>query len=83
MRRKQEDADRLAARLDGEGLGAQPDRALLATARSDPDAFAELYRRLVDRVVSFAARRISDPPGRERNHPVDQTPVELSEGIGV
>jgi RNA polymerase sigma factor (sigma-70 family) len=61
MRRKQEDADRLAAPLDGERLGAQPDRALLATARSDPDAFAELYRRLVDRVVSFAARRVSDP----------------------
>jgi RNA polymerase sigma factor (sigma-70 family) len=44
----------------GERLAAQPDSALLAAAQSDPEAFAELYRRLVDRVVAFTARRVSD-----------------------
>lgn len=37
-----------------------PDRELIARARSDPEAFAEFYRRHVDRVVSFAARRATN-----------------------
>jgi RNA polymerase sigma factor (sigma-70 family) len=61
MRHKQATADRARAHPGGERLAGQPDRALLAAARSDPEAFAELYRRLVDRVISFAARRVSDP----------------------
>jgi RNA polymerase sigma factor (sigma-70 family) len=61
MRRKQAATDRPGAHPGDERLADQPDRALLAAARTDPDAFAELYRRLVDRVISFAARRVSDP----------------------
>jgi RNA polymerase sigma factor (sigma-70 family) len=42
-------------------VGQEPsDRELLARAR-DPEAFAVFYRRHVDRLVRFAARRASDP----------------------
>jgi RNA polymerase sigma factor (sigma-70 family) len=61
MRLKQAAADRPGAHPGDERLADQPDRALLAAARTDPEAYAELYRRLVDRVISFAARRASDP----------------------
>lgn len=37
------------------------DEALLAAARSDPLAFGELYRRHVERIVAFAARRCRSP----------------------
>lgn len=37
------------------------DQLLLARSRSDPEAFAELYRRHVDRVVGFAAKRVASP----------------------
>jgi RNA polymerase sigma-70 factor, ECF subfamily len=33
------------------------DRELAVRARADPEAFGELYRRCIDRVVAFAARR--------------------------
>ena len=43
------------------GMGNEPtDRELLARA-GDPQAFALFYRRHVDRLVRFAARRVSDP----------------------
>ena len=61
MRHKQAAADPARVRPGDERLADQPDRALLVAARTDPEAFAEVYRRLVDRVVSFAARRVSDP----------------------
>ncbi|MGA9077770.1 MAG: sigma-70 family RNA polymerase sigma factor [Acidimicrobiales bacterium] len=42
-------------------MGNEPtDRELLARA-GDPQAFALFYRRHVDRLVRFAARRVSDP----------------------
>ena len=42
--------------------GTEPtDEELLRTARSDPRAFEELYRRHVGKVVSFAARRCATP----------------------
>ncbi|HTW98777.1 MAG TPA: sigma-70 family RNA polymerase sigma factor [Acidimicrobiales bacterium] len=42
-------------------MGEEPtDRELLARA-ADPQAFALFYRRHVDRLVRFAARRVSDP----------------------
>lgn len=34
---------------------------LLARARSDPESFAEFYRRHVGRVVGFAVRRVASP----------------------
>ena len=37
------------------------DRTLLGAASSDPDAFAEFYRRRVGSLVSFAARRCTTP----------------------
>ena len=37
------------------------DRALLAAARTDPEAFAEFYRRHVDRIVAFSAARVRSP----------------------
>jgi RNA polymerase sigma-70 factor (ECF subfamily) len=37
------------------------DRTLLSAASSDPDAFAEFYRRRVGSLVSFAARRCASP----------------------
>ena len=37
------------------------DRNLLEVARADPDAFAEFYRRHVDRIVAFAAARVRSP----------------------
>ena len=41
---------------------AAPDdeRALIERARTDPDAFAELYRRHVDGIHRFARRRTGD-----------------------
>ena len=43
------------------GMGKEPtDRELLARS-GDPQAFALFYRRHVDRLVRFAARRASDP----------------------
>lgn len=42
-------------------MGKEPtDRELLARA-ADPEVFALFYRRHVDRLVRFAARRVSDP----------------------
>lgn len=43
---------------DDEALG---DRTLVERARSDPEAFAELYRRYVGRVYAFAYRRTNAP----------------------
>lgn len=43
---------------DDEALG---DRTLVERARSDPEAFAELYRRYVRRVYAFAYRRTNAP----------------------
>lgn len=43
---------------DDEVLG---DRTLVERARSDPEAFAELYRRYVPRVYAFAYRRTNAP----------------------
>jgi RNA polymerase sigma factor (sigma-70 family) len=37
------------------------DRRLLATVRADPAAFELFYRRHVDRVIGYAARRLRDP----------------------
>jgi DNA-directed RNA polymerase specialized sigma24 family protein len=37
------------------------DAGLLAAARSDPDAFRELYRRYAERIHSYFARRTHDP----------------------
>ena len=37
------------------------DRTLLVVARADPEAFAEFYRRHVDRIVAFAAARVRSP----------------------
>lgn len=37
------------------------DRALLAAARTDPEAFAEFYRRHVDRIVAFSTARVRSP----------------------
>jgi len=37
------------------------DRELLATLRADPAAFELFYRRHVDRVVGYAARRLREP----------------------
>jgi RNA polymerase sigma-70 factor (ECF subfamily) len=39
----------------------ESDAALLARARRDPEAFAQIYRRHVDAVVRFAARRVDHP----------------------
>jgi RNA polymerase sigma-70 factor (ECF subfamily) len=39
----------------------QADEALLARLRADPAAFEAFYRRHVDRVIGFAARRVSEP----------------------
>ncbi len=39
------------------GLDGEDDRALVARARHDPDAFATLYRRHVERIHAFAWRR--------------------------
>ncbi|HEX4520924.1 MAG TPA: RNA polymerase sigma factor [Gaiellaceae bacterium] len=41
--------------------GESPDRSLIAHIRTDPVALEALYRRYVGRVVSFAARRCSEP----------------------
>jgi RNA polymerase sigma factor (sigma-70 family) len=40
---------------------SESDEALLGRSLRDPDAFAELYKRHVDAVVRFAARRAEDP----------------------
>ncbi len=37
------------------------DEELLVQARQQPDAFEELYRRHVDKIIRFAARRSGDP----------------------
>jgi RNA polymerase sigma factor (sigma-70 family) len=37
------------------------DHVLLAHSRSDPEAFAEFYRRHIDRVIGFAVRRVATP----------------------
>lgn len=37
------------------------DEALLSRARSDPDAFELFYRRHVERIIRFAARRTTSP----------------------
>ena len=37
------------------------DAALLVAARSDPDAFRELYRRYAERIHGYFARRTADP----------------------
>jgi RNA polymerase sigma-70 factor (ECF subfamily) len=37
------------------------DRELLATLRADPAAFELFYRRHVDRVIGYAARRLRKP----------------------
>jgi RNA polymerase sigma-70 factor, ECF subfamily len=34
---------------------------LLSRSRSEPEAFAEFYRRHVDRVIGFASRRVATP----------------------
>lgn len=61
MRRKQMAVTCPGGDAGDERLTSQPDRLLLAAARSDPAAFAEFYRRTAGRVISFAARRVSDP----------------------
>lgn len=55
------------------------DRSLAVAARVDPDAFAELYRRHVGRVVTFAARRSHS--GREVADVVATVFLRALEGI--
>ena len=44
-----------------EGAGAASDDAVVARALRDGEAFAELYRRYVDAVYWYCARRLADP----------------------
>lgn len=44
-----------------EHADAADERELIERARTDPDAFAALYRRHVDRIHRFALRRTGDP----------------------
>lgn len=47
--------------VKGEADEAIDDRTLVELARTQPEAFAELYRRYVPRVFAFAYRRTSTP----------------------
>lgn len=47
--------------MKGCGRDAVTDEALLSRARSDPDAFELFYRRHVERIIRFAARRTTSP----------------------
>jgi RNA polymerase sigma factor (sigma-70 family) len=47
--------------MEGSAEGFQDDAALITRAREEPEAFAELYRRHMDAVVRFAARRADRP----------------------
>jgi RNA polymerase sigma-70 factor (ECF subfamily) len=48
--------------MDTESTDSEPaDEDLLRRLSSDPAAFEVFYRRHVDRVIGFAARRVADP----------------------
>jgi hypothetical protein len=48
--------------MDTESTASEPsDEELLRRLSSDPAVFEVFYRRHVDRVIGFAARRVSDP----------------------
>ena len=50
----------MAAPVPGDGDDLFDEQRLVERARDDPDAFAELYRRHVDRIHAFAFRRCGD-----------------------
>jgi RNA polymerase sigma factor (sigma-70 family) len=61
-------------------MGRETDRALLVRASRDPGAFEAFYRRHVNRVVAFAARRCRTP--EEAADLVAATFVEVIESAG-
>ncbi len=58
-----------------------PDDALVLAARHDPDAFAELYRRHLERVYRYALARVGDMQGAEEL--TAQTFLAAFEGIAT
>ena len=56
-----------SALVDGAPEAAEPldDRALVERARTEPDAFAELYRRYLPRIYAFAYRQCRSRPVAE------------------
>jgi len=54
---------RLEQALSGPAVMSEPDEALAARAAADPDAFAEIHRRYVDRIYRYCERRLRSEDG--------------------